>query len=124
MGSKEITYENVVTLEQEYARVKVNVKHCRVANGYPLYPEVITTFMRTLSGHPWGNRDYGPRATNSLIEQLDDATLVDCQSIFTACSRGERYANGHWIGVLESGLIDRVIGRMKSLLQESKTELS
>ena len=119
MTNETITYQDVLDLEQAYTQAKSFVDQIGFVNGYPDYPKAISKFMLSLSQGKWKNANYQPAEIITLIESLDVADMLDCRSILTACSRGERFSDGHWKNVLNGNLIDRVIGRAKTLTQES-----
>lgn len=126
MNAREISVQDLDELELQYVLAKKNVGNSKVVNGYPIYGGQVTEFMRSLSGFKWGNSTYNPSEVRSLIGQVESASLMECKSIFTDCSRGERFANGHWVRVLEGDIIDRVIdrviARMRMLVPQIETQ--
>ena len=88
-----------------------------IKNGYPAYPNAVSAFMKSLTSEKWGNRAYDPRKTKEQIEHITAADMHVCTSILTACSRGERFSDGHWKRMLEGDTIDKVIARLKELTE-------
>ena len=119
MSSVEITHQDVIELERRYGIAKENIDGCEFFDGYPVHCAEVSEFMLSLSGRMWGNKQYSSQKVSNLIDGLETATLLDCKSIFTNCSRGERFAPGHWLVVLKGDLIDRVIARVKELVPAS-----
>lgn len=119
MTTETITYQDVLNLEQSYAEAKANTDQIGVAHGYPAYPKVVSKFMLSLSVGKWGNKAYSPSKTQALIKAIETADMLDCRSILTACSRGERFSDGYWISVLKSDVLDKVIARAKILTQDA-----
>ncbi|OGL43716.1 MAG: hypothetical protein A2161_13445 [Candidatus Schekmanbacteria bacterium RBG_13_48_7] len=52
------------------------------------------------------------------IKSIDTATIDTIKLILTYCVRGERFCDGHWGAVLESGIIVAVLKRHKILMAE------
>ena len=88
---------------------------------FPIYCDDVLEFF-TLAGRPhWADYGYQPR---EAYEMLDDdafiaaASLDELKTMLTYCVRGERFADGHWAHMLESGRIVALLRRLAVLRQE------
>lgn len=120
MTDETITFQDVLDLENGYKEASrlADSTPFDLGTGYPNYPEPIKNFMLELSNSKWGYTGYDPAKGRELIEQIETATMLDLRSICTWCSRGERFMDGHWINVLQSDILDKVISRAKELTFE------
>ncbi len=109
--------EDVEQLETMYRKAVQSLPEVQYSRGYPIYPEAIKAFMDKLADPPWNNFDYNPRGVAYLIENVGNATKDDLRSILTSVHRSERFGDGNWIAMLESGDIDKVIQHARELMQ-------
>lgn len=133
-GGNEITRERIDELLRFLPRFKVpgRVWIERVGGGqetadgavtmyYPLYCEDVLAFYQ-LAGQPWWS-DYGyePRVAAQMIadeERIARATLGEIKTMLTCCVRGERFSDGHWAAMLESGKIVAILRRLQMLREK------
>ena len=85
---------------------------------YPVYGEDVLAFYR-LAGQPWWS-DYGyePRAAAQMLAdeaRIARATLDEIKTMLTYCVRGERFADGHWAAMIESGKVVAILRRLQVL---------
>jgi hypothetical protein len=85
---------------------------------YPVYGKDVLAFYR-LAGQPWWS-DYGyePRAAAQMLAdmaRIARATLDEIKTMLTYCVRGERFADGHWAAMLESGKVVAILRRLQVL---------
>ncbi len=52
------------------------------------------------------------------LDRIESASLDEVKTLLTYCVRGERFCDGHWGAVIESGLIPRLLERLAGLLEE------
>ena len=85
---------------------------------YPVYPEDVIEFYR-LAGQPcWSDYGYEPReAARMLADEvfIRRATLDELKTMLTYCVRGERFSDGHWGAMLESGKVIALLKRLQVL---------
>jgi hypothetical protein len=85
---------------------------------YPIYPQDVLEFYR-LAGQPcWSDYHYRPReAARMLADEafIRRATLAEVKTMLTYCVRGERFGDGHWAAMLESGKIVALLERLRVL---------
>lgn len=85
---------------------------------YPIYAEDVLAFYR-LAGQPcWSDYSYRPReAVRMLADEafIRRATLAEVKTMLTYCVRGERFGDGHWAAMLESGKIVALLERLRVL---------
>jgi hypothetical protein len=88
---------------------------------YPVYPEDVLAFYR-LAGQPcWSDYDYVPQEAGRMLQDdavIRRATLAEIVTMLTYCVRGERFGDGHWAAMLESGRIVALLQRLRALREE------
>lgn len=50
--------------------------------------------------------------------RIRTASPAEIKSILTFCTRGERFSDGHWGGMIEKGYIRRLLERMEVIKVE------
>jgi hypothetical protein len=87
---------------------------------YPIYDaDVVAFFLQ--AGQPWwSDYTYDPRTARELLS--DDASIGRCsleeiKTLLTYSVRGERFVDGHWLHLLETGRIWAVLRRLAELRQ-------
>ena len=89
---------------------------------YPIYAEDVGEFFR-LAGDPfWCNYAYNPTEAGKLLQDdafIAQATLDEIKTLLTYCVRGERFCDGHWDAVLQSGRITAILHRLTALVHTS-----
>lgn len=85
---------------------------------YPVYPEDVLEFYR-LAGQPcWSDYDYVPTEAGRMLQDdafIRRATLAEIVTMLTYCVRSERFSDGHWAAVLESGRIVAILKRLRAV---------
>jgi hypothetical protein len=85
---------------------------------YPIYCDDVLEFY-TLAGQThWSDFDYNPREAYDMLsddECISTASLDELRTMLTYCVRGERFADGHWAHMLESGRIVALLRRLAAL---------
>lgn len=85
---------------------------------YPVYTESVYAFYR-LAGQPhWADYDYNPAEAGQML--ADDAFITRCslddiKTMLTYCVRGERFSDGHWAQMLETGRVTALLRRLAEL---------
>ena len=89
-----------------------------VTTRFPIYYEDVLAFYR-LAGQPWwSDYEYVPREAAGMLadeERIARATLDEIKTMLTYCVRGERFADGHWAAMLESGKVVAILRRLAGL---------
>jgi hypothetical protein len=89
---------------------------------YPIYCDDVLEFY-TLAGQTyWSDFDYDPRVAYEMLrddEFIATASLDEIRTMLTYCVRGERFADGHWAHMLESGRIVALLRRLAALRNEA-----
>ena len=91
---------------------------------YPIYEDDVMQFYG-LAGQPWWN-DYGydPRRSGEMLQDdefIAQASLDEVKEMLTMCVRGERFGDGFWAAMLETGRIVALLKRL-SVLKEALDE--
>jgi hypothetical protein len=88
---------------------------------YPVYCDDVLEFY-TLAGQThWSDFEYDPREAWAMLnddEVIAKASLEEIRAMLTYCVRGERFADGHWAHMLESGRIVAILRRLAALRDE------
>jgi len=88
---------------------------------YPVYPDDVIEFYR-LAGQPcWSDYGYEPReAARMLADEafIRRATLDEIKTMLTYCVRGERFSDGHWGAMLESGKVVALLARLQVVREQ------
>jgi hypothetical protein len=88
---------------------------------YPIYCDDVLEFY-TLAGQThWADFQYVPRQAYDMLtddEFIATASLSEFKTMLTYCVRGERFGDGHWAQMLESGRIVALLRRLAALRDE------
>ena len=49
--------------------------------------------------------------------KIENSSMNEIKTIITWCVRVERFAEGHWVGVIEEDIIKRVLKRLNNILE-------
>jgi len=85
---------------------------------FPEYEKVVTDFFALACSDCWDKPDYDPRKADHLVRHpaaIKTASLDQLKTVLTSCVRGERFSDGHWGSVIESGTIRMVLERLRKL---------
>lgn len=85
-------------------------------------PDVQAFFRRAGSGW-WSDPDYEPtRAARMLADDdaVGRATLQEVRAMLTCCVRGERFGDGYWEGILQSGRVVALLRRLQVLREAER----
>jgi hypothetical protein len=85
---------------------------------WPVYDEVVKEFFEAAGQDCWMDFDYVPdQAGQRLLSEdgVRDATLDQLKTMLTYCVRGERFGDGHWAAMIESGHVHRLLERLAEL---------
>ena len=88
---------------------------------YPVYCDDVLEFYMLAGQTHWSDFDYNPREAGAMLtddELIGTASLDDIRTMLTYCVRGERFADGHWAHMLESGRIVAILRRLAVLRDE------
>jgi hypothetical protein len=85
---------------------------------YPIYADDVSEFFQVAGGHFWSDYGYDPRTARAML--ADDglvarADLEQIKTMLTYCVRGERFCDGHWGALLESGRVQALLRRLAEL---------
>lgn len=104
-----------------YAAFKSEHASQPLPEGYGLgnwpYPEEVHEMMDFILRSNWCKYDYDFRATRRTLDNLEKASIEDIRSAITHITRGERYSTGSLEGVLERGVISRLVERAREILE-------
>lgn len=85
---------------------------------HPVYSDDVLAFF-ALAGQPcWADYGYRPRRAAAMLEDdalIAQATLAQMKTMLTYCVRGERFCDGLWGSLLESGRVVALLRRLAAL---------
>jgi hypothetical protein len=88
---------------------------------HPEYCDEVVAFF-WLAGQPcWSDFDYDPRQAQALLgseEFIDTCSIDELRTLLTYCVRSERFTDGAWLHLLESGRIVALLRRLAVLREE------
>jgi hypothetical protein len=85
---------------------------------YPIYCDDVLEFYRLAGQAHWADFSYNPRQAYAMLDDdglIATASLDQIKTMLTYCVRGERFADGHWAYMLESGRIVALLRRLADL---------
>lgn len=85
---------------------------------HPVYIDDVVAFFGLAGQHFWSDYKYKPAEAGKLLQDDDfiaRATLDEIKTLLTYCVRGERFCDGHWDAVLQSGKIGAILRRLAVL---------
>lgn len=85
---------------------------------YPVYPHEVKEFFRLASQPCWCDDEYEPRLAGRMLADdraISTASLDQVRAMLAYCVRGERFCDGHWRAVLESGRVVALLKRLREL---------
>ena len=87
---------------------------------WPVYHPRVNDFIETISRGGWIDPDYAPGAAAAMLgnaNTVEQATPDEVKGMLTYVVRGERFSDGHWAAVIESGKLCHLLERIKQLRQ-------
>jgi len=85
---------------------------------FPIYTEDVTAFFWLAGRPPWADYQYHPGKSQRLLADetiVQRASLDELRSMLTYCVRAERFGDGAWQHLLETGKITSLLRRLKVL---------
>ena len=93
---------------------------------WPEYDSTVSEFFEKAAEPPWTDYNYVPAVEGEKLEgpmtdaqaTIKTASLSEIRAMLTYCVRGERFGDGHWIVMIESGVIRSILERLQELRAE------
>lgn len=85
---------------------------------YPEYDPAVERFFGAVSEGGWLDTGYDPERAWALIKEpgrMAAADLAEVRQMLTFCVRGERFSDGHWAEMIETGVIRALLERLQQL---------
>lgn len=85
---------------------------------YPIYSEDVQAFFHQVAKHQWIDFGYNPTEARAMLsddEFIEQCNLADIKTMLTYCVRGERFSDGFWGSVLETGRVNALLRRLAVL---------
>ncbi|MBS1984820.1 MAG: hypothetical protein JST16_11680 [Bdellovibrionales bacterium] len=82
---------------------------------WPEYNPLVVEFFQVAAKECWRDCEYATGKDDISVENvnaLTSATMDQVKNILTFFVRGERFCDGHWASVIESGYVRRVLERI------------
>lgn len=86
---------------------------------YPEYNRVVEDFFRAAGQDCWSDHGYDPAEAGQMIRDagfVKASLLGQIKTMLTFCVRGERFCDGHWGAMVESGYIRNILERLEELV--------
>ena len=90
---------------------------------WPSYPETVREFFRLAAKPCWNDYNYNPSDAGEMVGDdatIAGATLAQIKTMLTYCVRGERFCDGHWQEMFETGRILALLRRLQALRDEGR----
>ena len=84
----------------------------------PEYNETVTAFMDTIANSGCWMVSYDPEEATTMLQNeaaVSGASLAEVRRMLTAVVRGERFSDGWWASVIESGAVRRLLERLTEI---------
>jgi hypothetical protein len=88
---------------------------------FPVYEEDVVAFFIAAGQSWWSDYGYRPEQAAAMVQDdaiITGATLGELRTMLTYCVRGERFADGHWAHLLETGRVQAILRRLAELAPE------
>lgn len=88
---------------------------------YPVYEEDVTNFFELAAQPCWNDSTYNPQSAGQMLEDtpaISKASMEDIRTMLTFCVRGERFCDGHWNAMLQSGKVVALLKRLQQIQAE------
>jgi hypothetical protein len=85
---------------------------------FPEYCDDVLAFFALAGQTCWSDYGYEPRRAHRMLNDdrfISSCSLHDIKTLLTYCVRGERFCDGHWENVLESGRVVAILRRLEVL---------
>jgi hypothetical protein len=85
---------------------------------FPEYCDDVLEFFILAGQTCWSDFKYDPREAYAMLSDdqfISTCSLDDIKTMLTYCVRGERFSDGHWASVLESGRVVAILRRLAVL---------
>ena len=106
---------------RDWGELKKNDSGAVVMPG-PMYDQVVLDLIGVLSQEVWNDYGYEPRNAWEMLqdpEKVAQAAFEEVKSMLTYFVRGERFSDGHWANMIETGHLQRLLERVAELRDES-----
>jgi hypothetical protein len=85
---------------------------------FPRYTTAVVEFFRLAGKECWSDFRYDPRTAGRSLESeesIANASVAEIRTLLTYCVRGERFCDGHWGAVIQSGKIRLILNRLEQI---------
>ena len=85
---------------------------------FPMYEEDVVSFFRLAGQRWWSASRYDPAKVSEMLDDdefIQGCTLHDVRTMLTFCVRMERFGDGLWGHVLETGRVTALLRRLAVL---------
>jgi len=88
---------------------------------YPVYADDVVEFFGVAGRRFWSDYSYHPQKAGEMLKDdafIAQAGLAEIKTMLTYCVRGERFCDGHWGAMLESGRVMALLRWLAELRAE------
>ena len=115
---KELTDFLPLIYNDEIKLYKTDPNGDMLTGGYYIYHPLVITFFELVSQQHWQDYQHVENFSDKMINpgKIENASVNDIKTILTWCVRKQRFHEGHWISVIEDGVIKRVLKRLNVIV--------
>ena len=115
---KELTDFLPLIYNDEIKLYKTDPNGDMLAGGYYIYHPSVNTFFELASQQHWQDYEYVDNFSDQMIKpgEIEKASIYKIKTILTWCVRKERFNEGHWITVIEDGVIKQILKRLNAII--------
>ena len=85
-------------------------------DGHPIYSKDVERFFKLVSQLRCFDSNYTDKQARKFLNQIDSIqtlSLNEIGSMLTYCARSERFCDGHWNSLLQSGKVVKILKRLE-----------
>jgi Family of unknown function (DUF6508) len=85
---------------------------------FPLYAKEVKAFIKLASQDYWCDYEYIPTQAGEMISDdafIATASLAQIKTMLTYVVRGERFCEGHWNAMIQSGRVAALLKRLQAI---------
>jgi len=85
---------------------------------WPVYDEIVKEFFEAAGQDCWNDAGYVPAEAGRMLEDhalVRRASIDEIKTMLTYCVRSERFGEGHWGAIIESGHLRRLLERLAEI---------
>ena len=93
-----------------------------VAARHPIYDDDVVEFFVLIGTAPWVDPHYLSHRPDRFVSDpslIESAGFLEVRALLNLCSRGERFCDGYWLGVLRDGVVQAALRRLEVISRDA-----